>query len=165
MRGNKKTPKKMSDPYNLEFHGHKIDPTRVGKIFEVTDPNLFQSLKKLLRAGRKHKTKTQDIKECITSLLRYLEMEQEDLDCKVCQAAREAIGETDEVESQDTIGPALTKEIERCRELLKQYESLGSVGDFGRIMIIKDIEEAVEAMQVWDVPLMIASYKKLQGAK
>ena len=56
-----------------------IDVYRVLVLFDVTDPCLQHSVKKLLCAGQRGaKGQRQDIEEAIASLLRYLEMRTED---------------------------------------------------------------------------------------
>ena len=57
-----------------------IDVYRVLILFGVTDPCIQHAIKKLLCAGnRGAKDKTQDVQEAISSLLRYLEMQTEDM--------------------------------------------------------------------------------------
>lgn len=66
------------DPYQFTCNGMKLDPYRVARIYDITDPVIFQALKKLLRCGRKHKDMATDVREAVTSLLRWEEMNQED---------------------------------------------------------------------------------------
>ena len=69
----------MSDPYQVIIGGVRADPYRVARAYDITDPVLFQALKKLLRCGRKHKDMATDIREAITSLERWEAMNREDV--------------------------------------------------------------------------------------
>lgn len=64
-----------------------------------------------------------------------------------------------------TLGDALPKEIERCQELLKDYESIGPSGAFAVKMIKRDIAAAHKAMIEGDLVGMLRVYKTLQGVK
>ena len=66
------------DPYQITIGGVKADPMRIVKAYGITDMGIAQAVKKLLRCGRKHKTKAQDVREAITSLERWEEIESED---------------------------------------------------------------------------------------
>lgn len=68
----------MNDPYNVRIGGIKADPYRIARAYGITDPVIFQALKKLLRAGRKHKDLATDVREAITSLERWEAMNAED---------------------------------------------------------------------------------------
>lgn len=68
----------VTDPYNVTFHGHKLDPYQIGVLFGITHPALFQILKKVLRSGRKHKDISQDVAEIISSAVRWQEMQEEE---------------------------------------------------------------------------------------
>lgn len=68
----------MKDPYEVKIGGVKADPYRVARAYGINDPVIFQALKKLLRCGRKHKDQATDIREAITSLERWEEMNRED---------------------------------------------------------------------------------------
>lgn len=60
-------------------HLDTIDVYRVLQLFDVTDPCLQHSIKKLLCAGQRGaKTQDQDIQEAIDTLHRYQEMRKED---------------------------------------------------------------------------------------
>ena len=59
------------DPYAVTIGGVKADPYRIARAYGITDPAIFQALKKLLRCGRKHKTIAEDVREAITSLERW----------------------------------------------------------------------------------------------
>lgn len=63
------------DPYKAHWKGETLDPYIVARIFEISDPIIFQALKKILRFGRKHKSLACDIREAITSLQRWEEIE------------------------------------------------------------------------------------------
>ena len=66
------------DPYQIQIGGVKADPYRIAKAYGIDDPIIFQAIKKLLRCGRKHKTRAQDVREAITSLERWEQIELED---------------------------------------------------------------------------------------
>jgi len=66
------------DPYQITIGGVKADPYRIAKAYGIDDPIIFQAIKKLLRCGRKHKSMTQDVREAITSLERWEQIEAED---------------------------------------------------------------------------------------
>ena len=59
----------------------------------------------------------------------------------------------------------LQKEMNRCRELLKQYEAVGPVGAFAKNMIQGDIRRAEDTIAHGDTVEMLAAYKQLQGCK
>lgn len=59
----------------------------------------------------------------------------------------------------------LQKEMNRCRELLKQYESVGQVGAFAKELIEKDIDRAEKVIGCGDTLGMLAAYKQLQSCK
>lgn len=58
----------------------------------------------------------------------------------------------------------ITKEIERCRELLEIYEQIPT-GKFGSIMIQRDISSAEKAMAESDTVEMIKCYKALTSCE
>lgn len=66
------------DPYAVTIGNVRADPYRIARAYGITDPIIFQVLKKLLRSGRKHKSLSEDVAEAITSLQRWQEMEKED---------------------------------------------------------------------------------------
>jgi hypothetical protein len=68
----------VTDPYQVQIGGVKADPYRIARAYEITDPVIFQALKKLLRCGRKHKDSATDVREAITSLERWEAMNEED---------------------------------------------------------------------------------------
>jgi len=65
----------------------------------------------------------------------------------------------------ETLGEALPKQIKRCNELIRQYESLGPVGNFGKMMIQMDIDQALKAMAEGDLPGMLRAYEALKGCE
>lgn len=70
------------------------------------------------------------------------------------------------MESQNkTLGDGLLKELERCQDLLVSYAAIGHVGDFGAMMIRKDIAAAHKAMIDGDVVAMLRAYESLKGCK
>jgi hypothetical protein len=66
------------DPYYIRIGGVIVDPYRIAREYGL-DPIIAQAEKKLLRCGRKHKTPAQDVREAITTLLRWEAMEAEDV--------------------------------------------------------------------------------------
>ena len=66
------------DPYAVTIGGVIADPYRIARAFQISDPVIFQAVKKLLRSGRKHKDLAQDVREAITSLERWEAMNLED---------------------------------------------------------------------------------------
>lgn len=66
------------DYSNFTYKGIKLDPYRIFDVYGITHPAHQHSLKKLLRAGRSHKSLGQDIQEAIDTLERWKEMIQED---------------------------------------------------------------------------------------
>ena len=67
----------MTDPYEITIGGIKADPYRIALAYDL-DPVIAQAVKKLLRCGRKHKSKTNDIREAITTLERWEQIQAED---------------------------------------------------------------------------------------
>ena len=71
-------------------HGHyfkdvslfkRVDIYRVLSLWDVTDPCIQHAIKKLMCAGeRGAKSKAQDIQEAIQTLIRYVEMREEEKD-------------------------------------------------------------------------------------
>lgn len=66
------------DPYKIIIGGVKADPYRIDRAYGEFPAPIFQALKKILRCGRKHKDQRTDVEEAISSLQRWLEMENED---------------------------------------------------------------------------------------
>lgn len=69
-----------NNPYIVDISKYnKLDIYRILKLYEVSDPCLQHSIKKLLCAGKRGvKNQTQDINEAMQSLQRFLEMQGED---------------------------------------------------------------------------------------
>lgn len=61
-----------------------------------------------------------------------------------------------------TLGDEFPKELQRNRELLKVYQSLGPVGTFGAAFISQDIATAEKALAEGDTVAMIRIYQKLK---
>ena len=70
----------IDNPYIVDISKYnKLDIYRILSLYDVTDPCLQHSIKKLLCAGKRGvKNQTQDINEAILSLKRFLEMQGED---------------------------------------------------------------------------------------
>ena len=70
----------IDNPYIVDISKYnKLDIYRILSLYDVTDPCLQHSIKKLLCAGKRGvKNQTQDINEAILSLKRLLEMQGED---------------------------------------------------------------------------------------
>lgn len=66
--------------YNQQYNGVKLDPYRVLKVYEITDPAIQHAVKKLLRLGKGAKTEITDVQEAIESLQRFIEMRDEDFE-------------------------------------------------------------------------------------
>ena len=62
----------------------------------------------------------------------------------------------------ETIGTELPKEIQRCQQLLVDYESIGPAGMFAKAMIKRNIKQAVEALAEGDLVKMIKAYQTLK---
>ena len=71
------SPESSFDPYNVIIGGVRVDPMYIVKAFQITDMGVAQAIKKLLRHGSKHKSKTQDVRDAITSLERHEALERE----------------------------------------------------------------------------------------
>ena len=70
----------IDNPYIVDISKYdKLDIYRILSLYDVTDPCLQHSIKKLLCAGKRGvKNQTQDINEAILSLKRFVEMQGED---------------------------------------------------------------------------------------
>lgn len=68
----------MKSPYNITYRGIKLDPYRIFELYGITHPAAQHSIKKLLRAGKSHKSLKQDIQESIDTLERWKQMISED---------------------------------------------------------------------------------------
>jgi hypothetical protein len=64
--------------YSFDYKGIRIDPYRIFRIYQITDPAQQHAIKKLLRAGRSVKSLEQDIDETIATLTRWKQMIAED---------------------------------------------------------------------------------------
>ena len=64
------------DPYKIKIGGVVADPYRIAIEYGL-DSILGQALKKILRCGRKHKSAEEDAREVITTMERWLEIQQE----------------------------------------------------------------------------------------
>jgi hypothetical protein len=62
----------------------------------------------------------------------------------------------------ENLPEALVREIERNRELLKEYKSIGVAGNFGARMIDYCINNAVEALASGDVIEMVKAYESMK---
>lgn len=62
----------------------------------------------------------------------------------------------------ETLMDGLFKEMNRCRELLKEYEAIGAPGMFGAAMIKRDIALAELSIRENDVIKMIEAYDVLK---
>lgn len=76
-----------------------------------------------------------------------------------------AAGADSSPSSGSTLAEALPKEIERCQELLTQYAAIGPSGNFGAMMIRRDIAAAHKAMMEGDVVAMLRAYEALKGCE
>lgn len=65
------------DPYRVRIGEVLADPYRIARAYGL-DGAETQALKKLLRMGRKHKSREQDAREVISTMHRILEMDSED---------------------------------------------------------------------------------------
>jgi hypothetical protein len=61
----------------------------------------------------------------------------------------------------ENLAEALTKEIERNRELLKLYQEIPT-GAFGATMINADIKAGIEALASGDVVAIARAYEKMK---
>ena len=68
----------LTGHYNYFYKGIKMDPYRILDIYKIQPQPQAHVIKKLLRAGNSVKDLKRDIKECIMSLNRWLEMIEED---------------------------------------------------------------------------------------
>lgn len=78
----------MDDTYKTKIGGVIADPYRIARAYDL-DPVIAQAVKKLLRCGRKHKSRATDVREAITTLERWEAMEAEDSQLNVTTEARE----------------------------------------------------------------------------
>jgi len=61
-----------------------------------------------------------------------------------------------------SVGEDDPREQERCRELLRWYESIGPAGAFGAMSIRETLREADIAALSGDLPRMLASYERMR---
>lgn len=59
----------------------------------------------------------------------------------------------------------LQEEMNRCRELLKQYEEIGPAGAFGKAAIQQRIKAAEASIASGDVVDMLRQYEALKGCQ
>jgi len=59
----------------------------------------------------------------------------------------------------------LTAQLAGCRELVKAYEKLGMAGNFGRMLIWKDIEQGEKALASGSDPWMQDALGALKNCK
>lgn len=59
----------------------------------------------------------------------------------------------------------LSREIERCTALRKQYEEIGPAGGFAKAMITAAIEEAHKAIGSGDIVTMMSALENLRDFK
>ena len=64
--------------YRYEYKGIKLDPYRILDVYGPLHPAQSHAIKKLLRAGKAHKSLRQDVTEVVLTLNRWLEMMEED---------------------------------------------------------------------------------------
>jgi len=66
------------DHYKVMINGAVTDFYRICRALGVTEPAIFQAMKKLARAGKAHKGFIQDVIEARDALNRLIEMAEED---------------------------------------------------------------------------------------
>jgi hypothetical protein len=59
----------------------------------------------------------------------------------------------------------IQEQCPRCRDLVQQYEAIGSVGAFGKAMIEADIREGEAAIASGDTVRMVKALKTLKGCE
>ncbi len=64
--------------YTQTIGGQKADFYRICLAYGITDPCIAHALKKLLRAGRSHKSLMQDVQDTIDTLKRWQQIREED---------------------------------------------------------------------------------------
>ena len=68
-----------SNPYGIfNYRGIRLDPYRIFDVYGVTAGPQQHAIKKLLRAGRGHKSLKTDVLEAMSALQRWVEMMEED---------------------------------------------------------------------------------------
>ena len=68
----------------------------------------------------------------------------------------------DKIQKSTTLADALPKEIERCQEVIRAYESIGPAGYLVVAHIKSDISIAHEAMMEMDIVKMLKAYRRLK---
>jgi hypothetical protein len=71
-------PRVTPSPYDVTIGGVKADPYRIGIAYGIEHPAHHHAIKKLLRAGKSHKSLEKDLRETIQSIERMLAMMKED---------------------------------------------------------------------------------------
>ena len=64
-----------------------------------------------------------------------------------------------------SLGEAFPIELERCRELLKEYESIGLFGDVGSVATKRAIETAEQAQASGEVVEMERAYRMMENCR
>lgn len=64
-----------------------------------------------------------------------------------------------------SLAQALPEQQARVRELLGEYKALGPVGQFGAMMLERDLAAADQAVMSGDVVAMLRAYEALKGCK
>lgn len=82
------TSKASATHYSFDYQGVRVDPYRIFKIYQITDPCQQHALKKLLRAGKSVKSLATDIDEVILTLQRWKAMLAEDLEVLPSERSR-----------------------------------------------------------------------------
>lgn len=59
----------------------------------------------------------------------------------------------------------IQEQMNRCRELVKEYESIGPAGAIGAALIKQDIANGERALASHDVVEMVRAYKALEGCE
>ncbi len=78
LKGIRREPAGNAEVYDVYVGGVKLDPYRILDAYGITNQAQGHAIKKLLRAGRSHKTLVEDIKETVGTLRRWLDMIAED---------------------------------------------------------------------------------------
>jgi hypothetical protein len=71
-------PRVTHSHYDVTIGGVKADPYRIGIAYGITHPAHHHALKKLIRAGKSHKSLEQDLRETIQAIERMLAMMKEE---------------------------------------------------------------------------------------
>lgn len=65
----------------------------------------------------------------------------------------------------ETLADALPREMERVRELIPQYQSIGAAGTFAIVCMRQDLLHAAAAIADQNTVEMIRAYQALKGYK